>query len=150
MRQLFACFLIVYGIGFVGLGEAPAATIKGTAFDLASPPQPRRNRVVPIIVTGIGIDAAGQPITIPLPQSTLRSDGTYEVVIDNANVRAVSLFFQGSNDGLQDVLLDRLLNQNQTVNNSLPDAEQANPCAVVPCRAYPVQSACTRRRLFRR
>ena len=150
MNRLLVCCLVMYSIGFIGSGESPGATIKGTAFDLESPPQPRKNRNVPINVTGIGVDAEGQPITIPLPSSALRADGTYEVVIDNPNVRAVSLFFQGSRDGLQDVQLDRLLNQDQSINVSLPDAAQPCPYIAAPYDPTPHQAPCMRRRLFRR
>lgn len=169
MNRLLVCCLVVYGVGFFGSGEVPAGgttkvTIKGTAFDLGSPPKPRKNRKVPITVTGIGLDAAGQPKIIPLPKSAseLEKDGTYKVVIDNSEVRAVSLFFQGSNDRLQDVRLDRLLNKDQTIDVSLPNADpNANnipppnaeplpPGAIIPCYVIPYQAPCTRRRLFHR
>src|SRR5687768_2061615 len=108
MNSVLVPSLVASVILLAGSGEAAAATFRGTAFDLAALPQPRLNRNVPIFVTGITLDAAGQPIEISLPPSALRADGTYEIVVNDPNIRAVSLFFLGSRDGLQNVRVDRL------------------------------------------
>ena len=141
MNRMLVCCLVVFGLEFFVFSAARADTISGTVFDLDSPPKPRKNFNITIQVVGIGKNAFNQPFVIPLPPAKLKSDGTFEIVINNPDVRAVTLFFLGSEDGLQDVRLERVLNQTQTINVTLPDAE--------PTCSYEVYRFKKRCRLFR-